>query len=99
MLRAASHTGLFQWPRESSTEDVAASFDIALATFHQHMRVGPGKLLPRLFESRADRRYSAGGVPSVSFLVYRPVLSALPAVRPEDSARVLPGQTQVGIAA
>ncbi|MFC4358475.1 bacterio-opsin activator domain-containing protein [Halobium salinum] len=52
MLRAAYHAGFFEWPRESSGEDVAASFDIAPATFHQHMRVGLGKLLSRLFESR-----------------------------------------------
>lgn len=50
MLQAAYHAGFFEWPRESSGEEVAASFDLSAATFHEHTRIGLGKMLTMLFE-------------------------------------------------
>lgn len=46
-LRAAYHAGFFEWPREASGEDVAASLDVAAPTFHQHLR----KAEQKVFES------------------------------------------------
>ncbi|SFK98497.1 Predicted DNA binding protein, contains HTH domain [Halogranum rubrum] len=50
MLRAAYHAGFFEWPRESSGEEVAASFDLSAATFHEHTRIGLEKMLTMLFD-------------------------------------------------
>jgi predicted DNA binding protein len=50
MLQAAYHAGFFEWPRESSGEEVAASFDLSAATFHEHTRIGLEKMLTMLFE-------------------------------------------------
>lgn len=38
VLRAAYQAGFFEWPRDTSGEDVAGSLDIAAPTFHQHLR-------------------------------------------------------------
>lgn len=53
MLQAAYHAGFFEWPRESSGEEVADSFDLSAATFHEHTRVGLEKMLSLLFERDA----------------------------------------------
>ncbi|SDM06287.1 Predicted DNA binding protein, contains HTH domain [Halogranum gelatinilyticum] len=53
MLQAAYHAGFFEWPRESSGEEVAESFDLSAATFHEHTRVGLEKMLRLLFERDA----------------------------------------------
>jgi len=37
-LEAAYHAGFFEWPRDSSGEDVAESLGVSPATFHQHLR-------------------------------------------------------------
>lgn len=50
MLQAAYHAGFFEWPRESSGEEVAASFGLSAATFHEHTRIGLEKMLTMLFE-------------------------------------------------
>jgi len=44
-LEAAYYAGFFEWPREASGEDVAASLDIAPPTFHQHLRKAEEKIL------------------------------------------------------
>lgn len=48
-LDAAYHAGYFDWPRGASAEDVAASLDIAPATFHQHLRKAERKVLDALY--------------------------------------------------
>ncbi|WP_143423160.1 bacterio-opsin activator domain-containing protein [Halegenticoccus soli] len=55
MLSAAYYAGYFEWPRERSGEDIAASFDISAATFHEHVRVGLSRLLALLFEREEER--------------------------------------------
>ncbi len=44
-LEASFHAGFFEWPRESSGEEVAESLDVSAPTFHQHLRKAQQKLL------------------------------------------------------
>ena len=44
-LETAYLAGFFEWPRESSGEEVADTLDVSSPTFHQHLRVGEQKLL------------------------------------------------------
>ncbi|UPV73439.1 GAF domain-containing protein [Halorussus limi] len=52
-LETAYFAGFFEWPRESSAQDVAESLGVADATFHQHVRLAENKLLGALFEQPA----------------------------------------------
>ncbi|WP_254537989.1 bacterio-opsin activator domain-containing protein [Halomarina litorea] len=54
MVEAAYRAGYFSWPRESSGEAIAASFDISPPTFHQHLQVGLNKLLGSLYEASEE---------------------------------------------
>ena len=45
VLRAAYHAGLFEWPRDSTAEEVADSLEIAPSTFHQHLRKAERKVV------------------------------------------------------
>ncbi|WP_101297119.1 PAS domain S-box protein [Halegenticoccus soli] len=49
-LETAYYAGFFEWPRDSSGEDMAESLGIAPATFHQHVRTGLQKLVEILVE-------------------------------------------------
>lgn len=51
-LEAGYAAGFFEWPRDSSGEDVADALDISPATFHQHVRTAERKLLDELFADR-----------------------------------------------
>ena len=53
-LEAAYHAGFFEWPRDSSGEDVAESLQVSPPTFHQHLRKAEGKVFGGLFEGTAD---------------------------------------------
>ncbi|USZ69887.1 PAS domain S-box protein (plasmid) [Halorussus salilacus] len=44
-LEAAFYAGFFEWPRESTGEEVSESLGVSAPTFHQHLRVGERKLL------------------------------------------------------
>ncbi|WP_132058655.1 GAF domain-containing protein [Halorussus amylolyticus] len=44
-LEAAFYAGFFDWPRESTGEEVSESLGVSPPTFHQHLRVGERKLL------------------------------------------------------
>jgi PAS domain S-box-containing protein len=48
VLDTAFHAGFFDWPRNASGEDVAASLDIAAPTFHQHLRKAQRKVVGSL---------------------------------------------------
>ena len=50
ILETAYYAGYFEWPRDSSGEEVAESLGIAPATFHQHARNGMRTLLESLVE-------------------------------------------------
>ena len=43
-LEAAYFAGFFEWPRDSSGQELAAKMDVAPATFHQHLRAAERKL-------------------------------------------------------
>ncbi|SDN11933.1 Predicted DNA binding protein, contains HTH domain [Halogranum gelatinilyticum] len=49
---AAYDAGYFEWPRDSTAEDVAAAMDIAPSTFHSHLRKAQGKLMTWYVERR-----------------------------------------------
>ena len=53
VLTTAHAAGYFEWPREASGEEIAATLGIAAPTFHQHLRLGEGKLLDRLLSGEA----------------------------------------------
>jgi len=50
-LRAAFHSGFFEWPRDVSGEDVADSLGVAPPTFHQHLRRAEKKIFDALLAS------------------------------------------------
>ena len=49
-LETAYHAGFFEWPRDSSGEEIADQLGIAPATFTQHLRTAERKLFDALFE-------------------------------------------------
>jgi predicted DNA binding protein len=50
-LSAAYHGGYFDWPRESTAEEVADAMDVSSPTFHNHLRKAQRALLDGLFEA------------------------------------------------
>lgn len=57
-LSAAYFGGYFDWPRDSTAEEVAESLDISSATLHQHLRHAQHKLLEIYFDDTAARTRS-----------------------------------------
>ncbi|MFC4438170.1 MULTISPECIES: bacterio-opsin activator domain-containing protein [Natrialbaceae] len=49
-LRLAYYGGFFDWPRESTGEDVAEAMDVSPPTMHQHLRKGLKTVLGEFFE-------------------------------------------------
>ncbi|WP_458206965.1 PAS domain S-box protein [Haladaptatus sp. NG-SE-30] len=49
-LRTAYVAGYFEWPRESTAEDVAEALGVTPATLHQHVRKAEQKLLTAFFD-------------------------------------------------
>jgi PAS domain S-box-containing protein len=49
-LELAYFSGFFEWPRQRTGEDVAASIGVTSPTFHQHLRRAQKKLLAALFD-------------------------------------------------
>jgi PAS domain S-box-containing protein len=50
-LEAAYHAGFFEWPRDTSGEEVADSLGVAPPTFHQHLRKAERKVFDAVFSS------------------------------------------------
>ena len=50
ILKAAYLSGFFEWPRSSTGDEIAASFNISGPTFHEHIRAGQRKLLEAFFD-------------------------------------------------
>ncbi|MFB6151879.1 MAG: PAS domain S-box protein [Haloarculaceae archaeon] len=50
VLRSAYLSGFFDWPRETTGEELADSFDVSQPTINRHLRVAERKLLERLFD-------------------------------------------------
>ena len=49
-LRAAYHSGYFDWPRGSTAEELAESLGVSSPTFHSHLRRAQRKLLATFLE-------------------------------------------------
>ncbi len=49
-LRLAYYGGFFDWPRESTGEDIADAMDVSPPTMHQHLRKGLKSILGEFFE-------------------------------------------------
>jgi predicted DNA binding protein len=56
VLEAAYLGGYFNWPRDSTAEEVADSLDIASATLHDHLRKAQRKVLDELLADEAGKR-------------------------------------------
>lgn len=56
VVETAYRAGYFDWPRDSTAEEVADSLDIAAPTFHAHLRKAESSLLDGLFDRLADSR-------------------------------------------
>lgn len=54
VLETAYDTGYFDWPRESTAEDVAEEIGISSPTLHQHLRTAERKLLTALLGDGSD---------------------------------------------
>ncbi|MDS0276940.1 PAS domain-containing protein [Halomicroarcula sp. S1AR25-4] len=50
VLHSAYLSGYFEWPRESTAEDIAASFDVSSSTIHFHLRNALRALLETYYE-------------------------------------------------
>lgn len=50
VLEGAYRAGYFEWPRESTAEDLAASMGVSPPTLHNHLRKAQNALLSPLFE-------------------------------------------------
>ncbi|WP_226482067.1 PAS domain S-box protein [Natrinema amylolyticum] len=50
VLRTAYFAGFFDWPRESTGEEIAAMLGVTQPTVNRHLRIGQQRLLAQLFE-------------------------------------------------
>jgi len=50
VVETAYYAGYFEWPRDSSGEEIAESLDIAPATFSQHLRTAENRIFAALFQ-------------------------------------------------
>ena len=53
VLETAHAAGYFEWPREASGEEIASTLGISPPTFHQHLRLGEGKLMAAVLADEA----------------------------------------------
>jgi hypothetical protein len=53
-LEAAYAAGFFEWPRDSSGEEVAQSMGISAPTFHQHLRAAQKGLVSTVLDDRLE---------------------------------------------
>ena len=53
VLETAYFAGHFEWPRDSSGQEIAESLDISPATFSQHLRAAQNKVFGALLERTA----------------------------------------------
>ncbi|SFC18176.1 PAS domain S-box-containing protein [Halobiforma haloterrestris] len=53
VLRTAYFAGFFEWPRESTGQEVAEALGVSQPTVNRHLRIGQQRLLRQLFEDGA----------------------------------------------
>ncbi|WP_265108226.1 PAS domain S-box protein [Halosolutus halophilus] len=51
VLRTAYFSGFFEWPRESTGEDIAKMLSVSQPTVNRHLRLGQQRLFEQLFEN------------------------------------------------
>lgn len=51
-METAYSAGYYEWPRESTAQELADALGISSATFHQHLRASERKLLTAFFDER-----------------------------------------------
>ncbi len=54
-LRASYFAGYYEWPRDSTAEEVAEALGVSSPTFHQHIRKAQHELLGAFFDRNGDR--------------------------------------------
>jgi len=54
-LRLAYYGGFFEWPRESTGEEIAETMDVTPPTMHQHLRKGLKTILREFFDDEISR--------------------------------------------
>jgi PAS domain S-box-containing protein len=54
VLRVAYHSGFFEWPRESTGEDLADALEVSPPTVHKHLRAAERKLLAAMLGERKE---------------------------------------------
>jgi PAS domain S-box-containing protein len=55
-LQAAYFGGYFDWPRESTAEEIADAMGVSSPTLHNHLRKGQHELLQTMFETTLEDR-------------------------------------------
>ncbi|PSQ15108.1 hypothetical protein BRD00_15230 [Halobacteriales archaeon QS_8_69_26] len=60
VLEVAYHSGFFEWPRESTGEDIADSLDVSPPTVHKHLRTAERKLLSAILGARRSETERIG---------------------------------------
>lgn len=58
VLEAAYAAGFFNWPRDSTGDELAESLGVAPPTFHKHLRAGEAKIVAELFGGETDDRHT-----------------------------------------
>jgi predicted DNA binding protein/PAS domain-containing protein len=56
-VSTAYFSGYYEWPRESTAEEIADSIGISASTLHQHLRHAHRKLLTAILEESFSRRF------------------------------------------
>ena len=54
-VETAYYAGFFEWPRESTGEEIAESLGVSAPTFHKHLRIAERKLLAAQFDGSPHR--------------------------------------------
>lgn len=60
VLETAYYAGFFEWPRNSSGEEIAATLGITPATFHEHLRSAQQKIVAAVFNEPDTTRTDSG---------------------------------------
>lgn len=55
-LEIAYYAGFFDWPRESTGEEIATSMDVSPPTFHKHLRLAEQKLVGSVLDDVGDTK-------------------------------------------
>ncbi|WP_137288046.1 bacterio-opsin activator domain-containing protein [Natronorubrum halophilum] len=53
-LQVAHYSGFFEWPRESTGEDLADALEISPPTYHYHLRTAERKLVALAFDGESE---------------------------------------------